>query len=567
MQAVPASRLEGGTNTTTPAITTTHHFQDALCYIPKCPTLDASVQILHSLARTGAISADTAERQINTYLLLPAASESKHVSRSGTPLRWFMLPLPDAPHHSLMPDLGYIIHKVLAQDPVPCTLSAVVEQCIPRFRHASPSIPYTDSQTHLISLVNGLLLGLYQGSVKKPRFSIRAGLYASVHTLLTSPPEHQTAFCKANEDIVLLACMEYMARVPPIHMPVQCSALLDGDPTTQGFYRRIPPICDELRQWLDEGESAPSWPAIRGACRTKVEHLSRLKRTATAAGPAPTQTSLSAAPTQGGGKKTPLQPPAKHSQHAALCTAALKACWSTPLLPSGSADEYHLLGLALSLPGDVIQQVQKETRVFSLPGNLRRMQEESLASTGRSRMRASFLQTRWYICMQCMVHHKTQHHRTRLRLDTLTHRLVCATCLTEDPVAINMVGRVLQYHHTHYYLCPTCLTIQPYQGQKEQPWANKGNAQRCCCHHHQPGDGKKRGAASDPKPQKRKELCCICLEHSLVQTALRVDHLTGEMHEFHYCQRHAPRQDTARMCVNARQMASFAGRQKKRDYY
>jgi hypothetical protein len=52
-----------------------------------------------------------------------------------------------------------------------------------------------------------------------------------------------------------------------------------------------------------------------------------------------------------------------------------------------------------------------------------------------------------------------------------------------------------------------------------------------------------------------------------VQTALRVDHLTGEMQEFHYCQRHAPRSETARMCVNARQMASFAGRQKKRDYY
>jgi hypothetical protein len=571
MQAVPACRLEGDATTTTPPITTNttsttggHQFQEPLCYIPACPRLDANVRILHSLARTGAISADTAERQINTFLLLPSASESLHVRKGGVPLKWFMLPLPDAPHHSLMPDLGHIIHRVLAQDPVACALSAVVEQCIPRFRHASPGILYTDSQTQLLSLVTGLLLGLYPGNVKKPRFAIRSALYASIHSLLTSPPEQQTVFCKENEDILLLACMEYMARVPPIHMPVQHSALLDGDPTTQGFYRRIHPICDELRQWLDEGESAPpAWPAIRCACRTRVEQLSRLKR---AAG---VPAALSTVP---GWRKT-LQPSTAtahpkntslhHQQRGGLgCLGAeeLKACWHTPLLPSGGSDEYRLLGLALSLPGDVIQQVQRETQVFPLPGNLRRMQQESLASTGRARMRASFLQSRWYICMQCMVHHKSQHHRTRLRLDTLTHRLVCATCLTEDPVAINMVGRVLQYHHTHYYLCPTCITIQPYQGQKEQPWTSGGCS-------HQVGDTKRRGSGPDPKPPKRKEACCICLEHALVQTALRVDHLTGEMQEFHYCQRHAPRSETARMCVNARQMASFAGRQKKRDYY
>ena len=437
-------------------------------------------------------------------------------------------------HHSLLPDLGQIIHRVLARDPIPCALSAVVEQCIPRFRHTSRSIRYSDSQGPLLTITMALLLGTYQGGVKKPGFTVRARLFGRIHSLLTSSPEAQSEFCKHNEDVLLLGCMEYLARVLPVHMPVQNRLLTDGDSATLVFYRRIPALCDELRQGLVEGGDI-SWDAIRRECSVRVERVSRLKRC------------------------HPMPPPQRnplhgelHALHSELSSGLIEAYWNVPILHNGSADEYRLLGLSLNLHGGTIQYIQQATQIFQLPGNLRWMQLDRTQANGRARARASFLQTRLYICMRCMLMNKHQQQaQTRLRLDTLKQRLVCATCLSPDPVCVNMVGRVLLYRKAHYYLCPGCSTVRQYQGGEEQPWTTT------CSHTQAPTQ---HGPASHGR---HKPPCSVCTEHVSIQTVRRVDHLTGEMQQFHYCQRHVPRHDTMRRSVNARQMDGAPCRTRK----
>lgn len=506
---VPVSKLEG--------YYTEHKQTDPnTSYIPHHPRLDMQVKALHLMARHGAISADTAERQINSYLLAPHAPPD-------LPGGGLLLPLTDAPHHSLLPDLGQVVHQVLARAPLPCALSAIIEQCIPRFRHTTRTIQYTDSQGPLLTLVMGLLLGLYQGAVKKPSFMTRSTLLARIHGLMTSSPEAQTKFLQANEEILLLAGMEYLARVLPVHMPIQNRALTEEDPATSGFYHRIPSLGDELRQGLDEGD-ALSWESIRQGCAAKVERISRLKRC-----------------------HPPPQPQKENHQSLQAMlppSAQIGEYWNVPVLHCCSPDEYSLLAMELNLHGAAIQYIQQTLQVFALPRNLKQMQIDRLKAAGRAR--SAYLQTRHHVCTRCTLTHKNQHPPpTRLRLDTLRQRLVCANCHTPDPVCVNMLGRLLLYRKTYYYLCPGCSTVQPYEGKGEQPWGAAG-----CSH--------AKANAHAPDQAKRKEQCTVCAEQATIHTARRVDQLTGEIHLFHFCQRHTPRYDAARKCVNAKQMAQIA---------
>ena len=193
-----------------------HH--GCLSYIPQSLELNSEITELYDMARDGIISTDVAENQINTYLF--AASYLQQYPGFKLP-KQLMLSITDSPNQNTLLDIGYLIHRVLARDPIPCSLSALIEQCIPCFRHNNRSISYNDSQEPIINMVLGLLLGLYQGQTRKPSFEVRVKIYGSCHNLLTQTKEIQTAFCKKHEDVLVLACMEYISRITPIYMPVQ----------------------------------------------------------------------------------------------------------------------------------------------------------------------------------------------------------------------------------------------------------------------------------------------------------------------------------------------------------
>lgn len=552
MQHVPPALLEGGDTLTgqTPPPN-----EGSPRYVAGDEALDREIAALHALARVGRLPADAAERHINTYLLLHANTPRP----PGIPLRWFRMPLTDAPHHSLMPDLGQLVHRILVREPIACALSQVIEQCIPRFRHAARPLRFADSQPVLLMLVTGLLLGLYPGGVKKPGFHTRAALFARLRALMTSTPEEQTAFCARHEPVVLLACMEYMARVLPAFMPAQYRAITAADPAAAAFYRRIPPLTDELRQWVDRDDAdggVAAWQEILEACATRVERVTRLKRTA--------------ASTHGGeaDQRSPLPPHPRPPSHTlppsreSPGALAVQDCWNVPRMARHTPpDEFRLMGATLSLPGELIRRIQEDVQVHPLPANLRQIQLDRLRARGRDRIRASYLQARWPICMHCVATLKPPHAspppRLQMRLDTLSQTLVCATCLGQQIVHVDMLGRILTYFKTAFYLCPACFTIQPYTGGLEQPWAPEP-----CCQH-------PAASATHTRPCKggrRRNTCCACGENALTHSLWRVDHLTGHMQEFHYCQRHAPRHEAARWCVNARQLAALdpkAPRQKR----
>lgn len=351
-----------------------------LKYVQGCQDLDDEVQALHDMARIGIVPAEAAERQINTYLLV--ASNTKLLTRlAPSRRRWLLLPITDAPHYSIIPDMGQIIHRVMARDPIPSAISAVIEQCIPSMRHVCRPVQYTDSQDILLNLVLALLLGLFPGAPKKPEFCKRAAIWAGVHAVLTSSRERQTAFLDSHQDMVFLACMEYIARIVPLYMPVQDAFLTGQDAASAPFFKRIPPVCDEFRQFLDECSCAQGvpWPAILAACTANVERVSRLKR------------------------NQPCHQPHKEGskgEHPKVQPTpdTITAHWEAPkLLDNPTFDEYRLLGGSLNLQGGVLMQIQRDLQVYNLPRNLARLQYERLLDFSQGETRIAHLRT--YRCV------------------------------------------------------------------------------------------------------------------------------------------------------------------------
>jgi hypothetical protein len=494
--------------------------------------LDREVKALHVLARTGVLPTDAAERQLNTYLLVAGTDRSL-----GFPPRSLLLPLADAPQPGILPDLGPLIHRVMARDPVQCSLSAVLEQCIPPLRHTTRSIPYTDSQDVLLNVLLGLLLGLYTDNAKKTGFRVRARLFTMVHRLLTASREQQTAFCRKYEEVLILACMEYIARVVPLHMPAQALMLTHKDSPTAGFYKRIPPLCDELRQALDDKEEqAFGWDSIHAICSSKVAKVSRLKRIQVAQMHKESHTAM----TMGGLTSVGAPPMDKYLQ--------------VPRLHNATPDEFRLLGFALHLNPAILQRMQAEVQINPLPQNLLRLQAEALAEVAQQNQRSAYLRARRYICAHCLLLAHSQKAGAAtgtLRLDTLRQRLVCATCLRDELVCVNLLGRILTFRKHQYYLCPQCTTIQWYQATgRERTWQQGAT----CCHAArtlEPGSSNH----NNSNTKGRKLSCHWCSEQNATLTVERVDHLTGEMVQFHYCQRHIPRQDAMAKCFNARRMS------------
>jgi len=484
-------------------------------FVPDNASMNHDIAALHHLARTGAVSNDVADRQLNTYLLAVSP-----VARGACRSR-LVLPITDAPHFTQLPDLGTFLHRVLVRSPLPGSLSALLQYCIPWLRHSPRPLSFEDSQDVLLNLVLALLLGLYPGgSVKRPSFRVRSDVFYRVHTLLTSPRSAQSEFCMERQNILLLACLEYVARLMPLHMPAQTAFLASRDPAAMAYFRRIPAMCDELRLSLDERDGS-DWQQVQDACAAAIERVSRLKKSNAAAQPRP----LTIEPTV-----------VRHSGPRA-------AYWSAPyLLGSPSLDEFRLLGRELGLNGSLIHHIQQEIQVFPLPQNLRRLQLEALARTRVGASASAYLRTRHFVCTHCALMHKSV-APPRLRLDTLRQRLVCSSCSSTELISVDMVGRVLRHRRNSFVLCPACSSIQAYQGEEAGAlfWTKDG------CEHQPPS---KAGC-------RQREACSTCSEAASSNPVERVDHLTGQIRRFFFCQRHMPRHDELASCVNARQISAY----------
>jgi hypothetical protein len=473
-------------------------------YVPTDPVLSRHVAVLHELAKSGQLAPDDADREINAYLMAAANT------RPEIPSKLLVMISLDAPSHNTIPDLGILIHRVLIRDAPSCALSNLLEQSIPCFRRNTRSANYETGQEIMLNVLLAMILGLYPGPhIRRPQFHVRVAFYARIHSLITASKEIQQQFCVRYENIFILACMEYIARILPEFMPAQNHAI-NANSTMSAFYRKVPVMCNQLRVTIAHDTS---WHNILIQCNDMVERASRLKRCHRGAVPI---------------KHT--FPPASD-----ICQA-----WSVPyLLGDPSPDDFRILGLSVGMPYQVLRCLQYDVQIHPLPPNLRKIQIRSFFQKGLTK-RATYFATRKYMCCSCPPNQAI----AKLRVDTIHNSLICNHCGKYDIMAIDLVGRVLIIKGSCYYYCPACTRVVQYSGRDYNAW----NANTNCIH------------LPPVLRPKESHPCFMCHEEgSIIVDRIQVSaHAVdkGQMVRFYFCPRHNPPVDALRNCVNARQLAN-----------
>jgi hypothetical protein len=352
---------------------------------------------------------------------------------------------------------------------------------------------------------------------RKPQFALRSMYFAKIHALMTSTLETQLAFAKKYEALLVFACMEYVTRVTTMYMPAEYEFLRDMGAMTC-FFERVPLMCDEYRQTIEETKTH-TWESLNKLADTYVEKVTRLKRRQKLARREPGCVSLS--------------PDEIHS------------CMDLPIFRGIDPAEYGLASQSLGIPPDVLSHIQHLLVVRPLPANLGAIQckrlLESLKYLPGTTARQLYMQTRMHVCPACMSQ-KSASGRV-FRLDTLTQRLICASCFSDQILSVDLLGRTVQARSTTYYMCPSCLTLQTYHGT-ELMWS----AETC---NHQPRG--KHDAKKIPRT-----ICDMCDDNATPAKWDRIDFATGKLETIRCCQRHCPSWEESKYCTNTRQMAKLA---------
>ena len=194
--------------------------------------------------------------------------------------------------------------------------------------------------------------------------------------------------------------------------------------------------------------------------------------------------------------------------------------------------------------------MQRTVYTHQLPPNLTKLQLSALSKRMRVCERSALSGSILYVCISCVMANQqticrkgkafpTRGH-CKFNLDTDTH--TCSVCQSRSIVAISTLGRIVSLRNYRFYLAPCCCTVQIYTGRGDEFEINP-HSQNPCPH--------KPMKTSQKAPKKR---CELCSNIALPDSHDTVDHLTGEQHLTHLCQRHTPHSDSLKYVTNWRQL-------------
>lgn len=334
---------------------------------------------------------------------------------------------------------------------------------------------------------------------------------------MTSQRECQIQFAQKYESVLVFACMEYITRVTPAYMPVEYSFLKEMG-VMNCFFERVPLMCDEFRQHIEENRIY-DWKTINALAASYVEKITRLKR------------------------RHKVQRGDSH--HSALGSREIRECMEMPVFGGLDPLEYKLASYTLGIAPEVLSNAQHLLVVRPLPANLGAIQCRGLLQCFQSNpgttARQLYMQTRMHVCLSCMSQKSSM--GKVFRLDTLTQELICASCFSNQTISVDLLGRSVQSKSHTYYVCPGCLSVQTYQGN-EAMWSS-----RKCLH-----------LQKDKIDNKRlpKIVCCACDEYATQVKWERVNFLTGKLELIQCCQKHSPSWEESKYCTNTQQIGNLA---------
>ena len=155
--------------------------------------MNREIARLHALGRSGALDA---EPHLNAFLA---------AARAGDPR--YRMPLADAPQFGNLPDLWRFVHSAIVGSNG-TGLELLIRQALPCFKRPEAQLPPLESAGPVaISLILGLLLGLYPDATCRPQFAEKINIFARAHAELVAP-DGGAAFVAAHPALVTLAMVE-----------------------------------------------------------------------------------------------------------------------------------------------------------------------------------------------------------------------------------------------------------------------------------------------------------------------------------------------------------------------
>ena len=191
--------------------------------------------------------------------------------------------------------------------------------------------------------------------------------------------------------------------------------------------------------------------------------------------------------------------------------------------------------------------MQRTIHTHQLPPNLTKLQFSALSARMRVCERSALSGSVIYVCISCIMANqqticrkgKAFPTRGQCKFDLDSESLICSVCQSHSIISINTLGRIISIRNYRFYLTPCCCTVQIYTGRGDEFQDTPAT-----CPHKQ--------VKTPVKTQKKR--CELCSNVALPEPHSSVDHITGEQHHTHLCQRHTPHLDSLKHVTNWRQL-------------
>lgn len=418
--------------------------------------LDSTLRTLHRAMMQGDVDAQV---RIDGHLL--AASCPDAAVRG--------LIVTDEAHtltYRTLPDLSQFFSALLDPQPQSIFLCHLLQQLSPlrrrvRVRRTRALQPACGVEAvTCISLLFATIVGLYPRACKFPLYQTRREVAVAVYRLKTARLSTQIAFISALPALLRLALLEYTLNVRHDYAPVEQAYLCRLAPHVPQYDNAILAACDSLRHTCTQDVSGWSWTALEACAVQMVDRVGRICRA----------TMVNKVP-------PPNVAPSKQDLAAALRAHVVFGCGTS------SVDEIARA------------RVHNALQTFSLPRNLVQKQATQLLSAHVDNLLLLHNACTKHMCIACLLHggNKSFQKKLKLRLDTRSDTLICASCGSSAfVVRVNVFGKLIRVGAGAFFCCALCATLQPYNP------ANPLHCPRC-----------KQGAHLKKHQQKKRE-CFFC---------------------------------------------------------
>ena len=422
--------------------------------------LDAEFRVLHEQLRLGR---EDAQLEIDRRLHACAAADggwARHPVFGRLPISWLYTAREDTIQFRRLPDLmRFLSNSVLRQRWTGSLFDVLFHNSLPCLKRGRLlPLPTTNDPGATVACVNvlhGTLLGLYPTCAKHPVFHVRRALVVGLRVVATASPEARVQFLESVPHLVRLCFLEYTLNVTHEFCPQEIEAYVQPRPLAS-FVGAVANVCDYFRTDALQ-TTVLTWSRLEAVAQQCLERFARTCRMR--ATRVPVVGTVAARRVLAAWRKSELHQPRRYEVLAtALEQPKTTLAGGLRALVAGETEAGGTLAA-------VVEALQTNVSTHALPRNLVAASAAALRNAIARDPYRVHCASKLHACMWCLNRPTGNPLAQRLRLDTETRSLSCATCGPGAPVIrINLLGRLLRVGDSYFYFCAKCRSVHVWGG-------------------------------------------------------------------------------------------------------